>query len=161
MTGATTTPLQSAGAVHASSWHEMHREATDLAHHLATLGPWRGIVAISRGGLVPAAILARVLNLRVVETICISSYDGREKGPIRVLKAAPGDVGDGAGWILVDDVADSGATAERARAMLPGAHYATLYVKPAGRPYVDSYLREVAQDVWIDFPWDRDPAKIG
>lgn len=153
--------LQSAGTVHASSWHEMHREATDLALRLADHGPWRGIVAISRGGLVPAAILARVLDLRVVETICIASYDGREKGPIAVLKAPPPEVGDGAGWLLVDDVADSGATAERARAMLPGAHYATLYVKPAGRPFVDSFLREVAQDVWIDFPWDRDPAKIG
>ena len=43
--------------------------------------------------------------------------------------------------------------------MLPRAHYATLYVKPAGRHFVDSFVREVAQDVWIDFPWDRDPAK--
>lgn len=161
MSGATIGSLPSAGMVHASSWHEMHREATDLAHQLAALGPWQGIIAISRGGLVPAAILARVLELRIVETICISSYDGRAKGPLQVLKAAPAEVGDGAGWLLVDDVADSGATAERARTMLPAAHYATLYVKPAGRPFVDSFLREVAQDVWIDFPWDRDPAKIG
>ncbi len=153
--------LQSARKVHASSWHEMHREATDLAQRLAMGSPWRGIVAISRGGLVPAAILARVLDLRVIETICIASYDGYGKGPLAVLKAAPADVGDGAGWLLVDDVADSGATAKRAREMLPAAHYVTLYVKPAGRPFVDSYLREVDQDVWIDFPWDRDPAKIG
>ena len=153
--------LQSAGVVHASSWHEMHRDATDLAQRLAAAGPWRGIVAISRGGLVPAAIFARVLDVRLVETICITSYDGREKGPIVVVKPAPAEVGDGAGWLLVDDVADSGATAERVRELLPKAHYATLFVKPAGRPLVDSYVREVEQDVWIDFPWDRDPAKIG
>lgn len=153
--------LQSAGAVHASSWHEMHREATDLGQRLASQGPWRGIVAISRGGLVPAAILARVLDLRLIDTVCIASYDGREKGPLEVLKPASPELGDGSGWLLVDDVADSGATAERARAMLPKAHYVTLYVKPAGRPFVDAFLREVGQDVWIDFPWDRDPATIG
>ena len=151
--------LATANAVHSSSWHEMHREATDLALRLKPLGPWAGIVAISRGGLVPAAVIARVLDIRAIETICLASYDGRIKGPVEVVKAAPAALGDGAGWLLIDDVADSGATAEAARRMLPQAHYATLYVKPAGRPFVDSFVREVAQDVWIDFPWDRDPAK--
>jgi xanthine phosphoribosyltransferase len=152
MTGLTTT-----AKIHASSWHETHREATDLGLRLAPLGPWQGIVAISRGGLVPAAILARVLNIRVVETLCIASYDGAVKGPIEVLKTPAAEVGSGTGWLLVDDVADSGATAETARRLLPDAHYATLYVKPAGRPFVDSFVREVDQDVWIDFPWDRNP----
>lgn len=153
--------LSTAAKIHSSSWHETHRESTDLAARLAALGPFRGIVAISRGGLVPAAIIARVLGIRMIETLCIASYDGDVKGPLSVLKAAPSEVGDGGGWLLVDDVADSGTTAEAARAMLPGAHYATLYVKPAGRPYVDTFMHEVEQDVWIDFPWDRDPAKLG
>lgn len=153
------TGLHTAPRIHSSSWHEMHREASDLAARLAERGTFRGIVAISRGGLVPAAIVARALDIRVVETLCIASYDGQVKGRIDVLKPAPADVGDGSGWLLVDDVADSGSTAQAARAMLPGAHYATLYVKPAGRPYVDTFVREVDQDVWIDFPWDRDPAR--
>lgn len=152
--------LQSAHKVHSSSWHETHREATDLGRRLKSVGPWQGIVAISRGGLVPAAIVARVLDVRLIETICVASYDGTTKGDIELIKAAPDSVGDGAGWLLIDDVADSGATAETARAMLPAAHYAALYVKPAGKPFVDTYLREVAQDVWIDFPWDRDPAPV-
>jgi xanthine phosphoribosyltransferase len=152
--------LRAAARIHSSSWHEMHREATDLAQRLALLAPWQGIVAISRGGLVPAAIIARVLDLRIVETVCIASYIGQRKGPIEILKAPPPAIGSGAGWLLIDDVADSGATAETARNMLPAAHYATLYVKPAGRPFVDTFLREVGQDVWIDFPWDRDPATI-
>jgi xanthine phosphoribosyltransferase len=153
--------LQAAAKIHSTSWHEMHREATDLAARLAPLGPFRGIVAIARGGLVPAAIVARVLDIRLIETLCIASYDGTSKGPLAVLKPAPEVAGDGSGWLLVDDVADSGSTAEAARRMLPAAHYATLYVKPAGRPFVDSFIREVAQDVWIDFPWDRNPAQIG
>ena len=153
--------LRAAAKIHSSSWHETHREATDLAVRLLSYGPFRGIVAISRGGLVPAAIVARVLGLRLVETICIASYDGQVKGPLEVLKPAPDAMGNGAGWLLVDDVADSGTTAEVARRMLPQAHYAALYVKPAGRPYVDTFIREVDQDVWIEFPWDRDPAKVG
>jgi xanthine phosphoribosyltransferase len=151
--------LSAAAKIHASSWHEMHREATDLASRLAASGPFRGIVAISRGGLVPAAIIARALDVRLIETLCIASYDGEVKGPLTVLKPPPAEVGNGAGWLLVDDVADSGTTAAAARRMLPGAHYATLYVKPAGRPFVDTFIRAVEQDVWIDFPWDRDPAK--
>ena len=146
-----------AAKIHATTWHEMHREAIDLGRRLAKRGPWRGLIAISRGGLVPAAIVARVLGVRLIETICIASYDGKEKGAIEVLKGAPEAAGDGADWLLIDDVADSGATAEAARRMLPAAHYASLYVKPAGKPFVDTFLREVAQDVWIDFPWDRDP----
>lgn len=153
------TGLTAAVKIHSCSWHEMHRDATDLAVRLRALGSFHGIIAIARGGLVPAAIIARVLDIRLIETLCITSYDGQVKGPLSVLKTAPGQVGDGAGWLLVDDVADSGSTVKAARRMLPLAHYTTLYVKPAGRPLVDTYLREVAQGVWIDFPWDRAPAK--
>jgi len=153
------TGLDTAKKIHSSSWHEMHREATDLGLRLRASGPWRGIIAISRGGLVPASIVARVLDLRLIVTICIASYDGDVKGELEVLRRPPAEVGDGDGWLLVDDVADSGATAAAAREMLPKAHYATLYVKPAGKPYVDTFLSEVEQATWIDFPWDRDPAK--
>jgi xanthine phosphoribosyltransferase len=152
--------MASAARIHVTSWHEMHREATDLAERLARRGPWRGLIAVSRGGLVPAAIVARVLDIRLIETICIASYDGQDRGPLEVIKPSPADAGKGSGWLLVDDVADSGATAAEARQMLPEAHYAALYVKPAGRPFVDTFLREVEQHVWIDFPWDRNPAKI-
>ncbi|TVR96259.1 MAG: xanthine phosphoribosyltransferase [Rhodospirillales bacterium] len=153
------TGLLAAGSVHAVTWHETHRDAADLAARLATAGPWRGLVAISRGGLVPAAIISRLLDLRLIDTICIASYDGRRKGPVQVVKtAATGILDGGAGWLMVDDLADSGATAETARRMLPKAHFATLYAKPAGRRLVDTFVQEVPQDVWIDFPWDRDPA---
>ena len=152
-----TVVVRTSGRIHASSWHETHREATDLADRLKPLGPWTGMIAITRGGMVPAAIVARVLGIRMIDTICLASYDNEIKGPVQIVKPAPADIGDGEGWLLIDDVADSGATAEEARRQLPKAHYAALYVKPASRPFVDTFLREVDQDVWIDFPWDRDP----
>ena len=35
------------------SWTELHRDARALAWRLADLGPFKGLVAITRGGLVP------------------------------------------------------------------------------------------------------------
>ena len=40
--------------------------------------------------------------------------------------------------------------------MLPKAHFATLYSKPAGKPLVDTFITEVSQDTWIPFPWDSE-----
>ncbi|MDA8232049.1 MAG: xanthine phosphoribosyltransferase [Magnetospirillum sp.] len=135
----------------ALSWDDIDRDCRALAALLAPKGPFRGIVAIARGGLVPAALLARDLDIRLVETVCISTYDDRARGTPEVLKALSGD---GQGWLVVDDLVDSGATAELVRAMLPKAHFATLYAKPEGRPQVDTFVAEVDQRVWIIFPWE-------
>ncbi len=139
----------------ALSWDDIHRDCRELARRLAGCGPFTGIVAVARGGLVPAALLARALDLRLVETVCVSSYDDRRQGEITVLKALGGD---GGGWLAVDDLVDTGATARVVRAMLPRCHYATLYAKPAGRPAVDTCVAEIDQGVWIVFPWEADPA---
>jgi xanthine phosphoribosyltransferase len=136
------------------SWEELHRDAKALAWRLVDGGPWRGIVAISRGGLVPAAIVARELDVRLIDTVCVSSYEGQAQGEVRVLT---GMEGDGEGWLIVEDLVDTGGTAQVVRKMLPKAHYATIYAKPAGRPYVDTYITEVSQDTWILFPWDVEP----
>jgi xanthine phosphoribosyltransferase len=149
------------------SWDQFHRDARALAWRLADKGPFQAIVCITRGGLVPAAIVARELNLRLVETICVASYDATAKGPdssqgtLKVLKtiapsiAAIGD-GKGKGVLLVDDLTDTGATAKVVRQMLPEAHFATVYAKPAGAPLCDTFITEVSQDTWIFLPWDLD-----
>lgn len=133
------------------SWEELHRNARALAWRLLAGTPWQGIIAIARGGLVPAAIVARELDVRLVDTICIKSYDDRSQGDLTVLKSVSGD---GAGWLIIDDLVDTGLTARAVREMLPKAHFATIYAKPAGRPLVDTYVTEVSQDTWILFPWD-------
>jgi adenine/guanine phosphoribosyltransferase-like PRPP-binding protein len=135
-------------------WEELHRHSKALAWRLLELGPWRGIVAVTRGGLVPAAIVARELDIRLVDTLCISSYDDRTKGSVKVLKSIAGD---GEGLLIIDDLVDTGHTARIVREMLPKAHFATVYAKPAGRPVVDTFVTEVSQDTWILFPWDIEP----
>jgi xanthine phosphoribosyltransferase len=135
------------------SWEQLHRDAKALAWRLVELKKWKGIVSITRGGLVPAAVIARELDIHLVDTICISSYDWQEQGGVTILKEAQGD---GEGWLLIDDLVDTGKTAEIARKMVPKAHFATVYAKPAGRPIVDTFITEVSQDTWILFPWDSE-----
>ena len=105
----------------------------------------------------PAAVVARELELRLIDTLCIASYDDRAQGEMTVLKRVEGD---GQGWLIIDDLVDTGKTAKAVREMLPRAHFATIYAKPAGRPLVDTFITEVSQDTWILFPWDIEPQFI-
>ncbi|MDF7675039.1 xanthine phosphoribosyltransferase [Acetobacteraceae bacterium ESL0709] len=141
------------------TWDQLHRDARALASTLMNEYPsFKGIVAITRGGLIPAAILARELGCRVVESVSVASYEGEEgtqKEP-KTLKA-PLAAGDGEGFLIVDDLVDSGVTARYVRDMLPKGLFVCLYAKPEGRPYTDHYVTEVPQDTWVLFPWDTAP----
>jgi xanthine phosphoribosyltransferase len=120
------------------------------------LGPWAGIVAITRGGMIPAAIIARELECRLVETVSVATYDEEDRGRPVVLKP-PAAAGDGSGFLIVDDLVDRGATAQIVRNLLPRAHFACLYAKPAGKAVADTFVAEVPQDTWVLFPWDTAP----
>ena len=138
------------------TWDQLHRDSKALAWRLLERGPYRGIVAITRGGLIPAAIIARELDCRLIESVSIVTYDEEKRGEPRVAKP-PVAAGDGEGWLILDDLVDTGTTARVIRALLPKAHFATVYAKPAGKPTVDTFITEVSQDTWILFPWDTEP----
>ncbi|OAP42472.1 xanthine phosphoribosyltransferase [Sinorhizobium glycinis] len=139
------------------SWDQFHRDARALAWRLADGQEWRAMVCITRGGLVPAAIISRELNIRMIETVCIASYhDYDTQGQMKVLKGISPEItkNGGEGVLIVDDLTDTGKTAAEVRAMLPKAHFAAVYAKPKGRPLVDTFVTEVSQHTWIYFPWD-------
>ena len=141
------------------SWDQMHRDARALAWRLDGKGPdngnWRAVVGITRGGMVPAMIVARELDIRVVDTISVKSYDHQDRAEAKVIKSPQAEVmGDGTGILIVDDLVDTGKTLEVVRALYPKAHFATVYAKPLGRPMVETFITEVSQDTWIFFPWD-------
>ena len=141
------------------SWDQFHRDARALAWRLSAAGPFHAVVAVTRGGLVPAAVVARELGIRVIESVCVASYEYDKQGEIQVLKPISDAIAKkdgGKGVLIVDDLVDTGATARVVREMLPKAHLATVYAKPAGRPLVDTFVTEVSQDTWIHFPWDMD-----
>ena len=146
------------------SWDQMHRDSRALAWRLDGQGPddgaWRAVVAITRGGMAPAMIVARELDIRTVDTISVKSYhSGGGKADQRrdaeVLKSPDTDMmGDGTGILIVDDLVDSGKTLELVRSLYPKAHFATVYAKPQGEPQVDTFITGVSQDTWIFFSWD-------
>jgi xanthine phosphoribosyltransferase len=148
------------------SWDQLHRDARALAWRLMDKGPFTGIVAITRGGLIPAAIIARELDVRLVESVSVVVYAAQGDGTLAseqrksatptVIKP-PSAAGDGSGFLIVDDLVDTGATARVVRSLLPKAHFAAIYAKPDGRDAVDTYVTEVSQDTWILFPWDTEP----
>ena len=106
------------------------------------------MVAVTRGGLAPAAIVARALDIRLIEIVCVIGYGPDDYNPQQanettVIKPPP-VVGDGGGWLVVDDLIDTGRTAK-----------VPIYAKPLGRALVNTYVTEVSQDTWIYFPWEN------
>lgn len=135
------------------TWDQLHRDTRDLSHRLVSRD-FKGLIAVTRGGLIPAGLLARELNIRWIDTLGISSYDLQNQRNLTVLKGVDTLVGDGEGYLLVDDLVDTGKTAKVVRELLPKAWFVTLYAKPEGRALVDDFITEVSQDTWIRFPWD-------
>ena len=133
------------------TWDMMQMYTRQLALKLLPADQWKGIIAVSRGGLVPAAILARELGIRYVDTVCISSYDHAHQRDMRVLKQAEGD---GEGFIIIDDLVDTGGTAEKIRELYHKGKFVTVCAKPAGQHLVDDYVVDIPQETWIEQPWD-------
>ena len=146
------------------SWDQLHRDARALAWRLQGRGPdngsWRAVVAITRGGMAPAMIVSRELDIRMVDSISVKSYHsggGKEdqRREAQVIKSPNAEMmGDGEGILIVDDLVDTGKTLELVRKLYPKAHFACVYAKPEGEKQTDTFITGVSQDTWIFFPWD-------
>src|SRR5262250_1998799 len=102
------TPTQMPDKAFPVSWDQFHRDARALAWRLNGAGPFEAIVTVTRGGLVPAAIVARELEVRLIETVCVASYNQTRQGDLRILKGVADDIirlnGGGEGVLIVDDL---------------------------------------------------------
>lgn len=139
------------------TWDDLKGDVKRLANNLRSQQEWKGIVAIARGGLIPSSLIAYELDIRTVETISIASYgDDHQQSKLELLKPLSSQLENGEGWLVIDDLSDTGKTSEMIRKMLPKAYMAVIYAKPKGQPYVDQYERAVEQGTWIVFPWEED-----
>jgi len=136
------------------SWNEIHVLSKTLCKSLRESGhKWDRLIAVTRGGMVPACLVARELDIRVIDTISVKSYDHQSQSEAKVLKMPEG-IGSGQNCLIVDDLSDTGNTFKAIRQMLPDATYACLHVKPSGKPFADYFATEVTQDTWIYLPWE-------
>ena len=139
------------------TWEALHLNTKALAWKLHEKNKnWKGIIAITRGGMVPACIVARELEILNIETFCITSYDVKEQSTTKILKKPETVDNEGEGWLVIDDLVDTGKTFEIAREHYPKAHYACIYVKPLGLKQTDTYITDFTQDTWVHFPWDME-----
>jgi xanthine phosphoribosyltransferase len=137
------------------SWEDVARLSDALAAKLAPRREeFRTIIAITRGGMVPAAIVARRLDIKYIDTVGVSSYEDKTQGAVNIIKTVPGN---GEGCLVIDDLVDKGTTAQQVRQMLPKSVIAVLYAKPSGKPFADILVEEVPQHVWVHFPWELEP----
>lgn len=137
------------------SWQQLQKDTQKLVKLLKEDGRQLDtIVAITRGGLVPAAIIAHELGIKMIETICISSYDDeiKQARELEILKRYTNEENT---VLVVDDLVDSGTTFDVILSMLPNACRACLYAKPNGKASVDIYAIDVQQETWIVFPWEE------
>ncbi len=138
-------------AVHVD-WAEIEKLSLALGAALLQKGlPCRRLVAVSRGGLIPATLIAHILHVDIVDTICVKSYFGGLRKQARLLKTTK--TGGGKHTIVVDDIVDSGETIKLIKKKLPHAHYAVLFSKIDG--VADTVVKQVPPDVWIKLAYEQ------
>ncbi|WWO98661.1 MAG: xanthine phosphoribosyltransferase [Candidatus Dasytiphilus stammeri] len=134
------------------TWEMLLIHTRNLAELLLPAKQWIGIIAVSRGGLIPACLLARELNIRYVDTLCISSYNHDIQNDITLIKYDR--THNGQDYIIVDDLVDTGNTIKAIRSIYPNGYLVTIFAKSNAKSLVDKYVIEIPQNTWIEQPWD-------
>lgn len=131
------------------TWEQVHRDALRLAEKLKQVQQFDAILTVCRGGLVPAALVARALDIHVIDTLCFITKDNQEE---LIKHSALPDKN----LLIIDDIVNTGHTAKAVRTLFPNAHYASIYVKDDYKELVDTWITDVKQDTWFIFPWEHD-----
>lgn len=135
------------------SWSEFHQDVKELCKKINQSGNYDKIVAISRGGLIPAGIISYELNIRNTSVINIATYVGSKHLKLDHVDN-PEFVGEvNEKTLIVDDLSDSGQTFNVMRRQFPKGKFVTVYTKNKGQSEVDIYAR-LMPDEWLVFPWD-------
>lgn len=144
------------------SWDEFHCDCRTLAKKLIKqydMKKIKGIIAISRGGIIPSGILAKELSIRNIDTICIESYTEESRKEDLIIIKSPTIDNEGENYIFIDDLIDTGRTIKYIKEKFPKSIIVTIYAKPLARKLVDLYVKPIKQYLWLLFPWDLELKK--
>lgn len=116
------------------------------------------LIAISRGGLVPARILSDSLNVPLLYTIRISFYSsvGARKENPEVTQPLSVDIS-GKKVLVIDDISDSGKSLVLAKEYLSKLNpaeikTATIHLKHESIFKPDYFCKTT--ETWIVYPWE-------
>jgi hypothetical protein len=142
------------------TWNQVYKLSRRLAFEIMTAG-FRPdlIIAIARGGYVPARILADFLGLMNVTSIRIEHYRGSHKEPLAVVKDPLSVDITKQRILLVDDVSDSGDTFQVAiqhleeQGVFAEIRSAALHHKVVSKYRPDFFAKKIVTWRWITYPW--------
>ena len=143
------------------SWEEIKAACQALVTVLTekgVLGRTKGLVVVLSGGMIPAYWVRKMVEVQEgikldVRVADLQSYTYDQQGDMDVRRL-PADIGDGTGWIILDEVADTGETFAVLKRRYPEAVFATLTAKPKGKAVADFSVLAFKQTEWIVFPWE-------
>lgn len=140
------------------TWEDIKRYSNEIADtiksHCEDLEQ-ATLIAVSRGGLVPAQIIAYKLNIRDVRVMKLISYDeNNQRGQTKDISTDR--LFDGKNVYIIDDLSDSGETVKYIRNQYPSSTICSLLTKDCcqHKPDITSSLI-ISKDDWLVFPWDE------
>jgi hypoxanthine phosphoribosyltransferase len=146
------------------TWAEFGVGIRDLAHDVVRSGYQPDIIlAIARGGLIPAGSLGYALSIKNTYVMNVEYYTGVDQRlDVPVFLPPHLDlIGvEDKQFLIVDDVADTGHTLQMVRDFCAGkvsdVRCAVIYEKP--RSVIQCEYVWKRTDRWIEFPWSsQDP----
>lgn len=147
------------------SYQQMEEDCKNLAERVSKLEPKiTKIVAITRGGMYPALMLAQYLNIKNIDTICLKSYtDDNKRGQIEVISDTFNEKWNDPSVLFIDDLFDSGNTISYIGKKFKKALKATIYYKnKSNRRNLSwlSFFQVIVPDTWLVFPFEKDPISL-
>lgn len=141
------------------NWKQVEEDCNALAD---IIGPCDVMVAIGRGGLVPGVMMSHILDCPVYNFGIKTYKEDNTYGKSQVTQI-PGikfnsEFRDKR-VIVFDDLSDRGTTLIEAKNyfeqnVFKNYKFATLYIKKSTKFMPNFYLKEFADDLWLDFPWE-------
>jgi hypoxanthine phosphoribosyltransferase len=142
------------------SWNQACRLSRKLANHIQQDNYKPDIViAIARGGYVPARILCDILDIYNLASVRISHYTSGACKAEQARLTSPLCVDiKNLNVLVVDDVTDTGDTLQLALDHIQGLgpadiKIAVLHHKKVSHLAPDYYAKEIIKWRWITYPW--------
>lgn len=142
------------------SWTQIETMVAQLSERIGGR-QFDALLAVTRGGLVPAGMVAYHLNIRNILVAAVQFYSGvgrRAEAPTFLQFPADPFIS-GKSILIIDDIWDSGKTitAVKTRVLAAGGTPVTavLHYKPNASLFTDTPDHYVeSTDAWIVYPWE-------